>query len=177
VGLVRRKWPDSPHYEGFGVVLGRGGHGTWVGCKKGNRVKLPSGEERAGEYNVVSYVPDDDWFVMHAWHEHPEVELYVDICAPAVWSPSQVTVIDLDFDVIRWNAAKGGEVELVDEDEFEEHRSTLRYPEEIEAGARRAAVDVLDRVTRRVDPFNPSCVEPWLSVLLADLHVHRSAES
>lgn len=163
--LVRRKWPDSPHYEMSAVVLGEDECGTWLGTKAGAPVRTPSGDERPADYSAVFCVPPDDWFFAHFWIGHPEVEIYVDICAPAVWSRDKVSMIDLDFDVIRWNAARGGHVELVDEDEFEEHRVALRYPEGIESGARRAAAEVFDRVTSSDAPFNLAAAEPWRKAL------------
>jgi protein associated with RNAse G/E len=165
--LVRRKWPDAPHYEMSGVVLGEDRFGTWIGTKAGAPIRLPSREERAADYDAVFCVPPDDWFLAHFWIDHPEVEIYVDICGPAEWSPDKVSVIDLDFDVIRWNAAKGGHVELVDADEFEEHRVTLSYPEALETGARRAASEVLDRVTRGDAPFDLAIAAPWIDALKA----------
>jgi protein associated with RNAse G/E len=163
--IVRRKWPDSPHYEMSGVVLGDDEYGTWLGSKAGTPVRTPSGEERTGDYSAVFCVPRDDWYFVHFWVGHPEVEIYVDICAPAEWATDKVSMVDLDFDVIRWNAAKGGHVQLVDEDEFEEHRVSLAYPDDLEANARRAAQDVLGRATRGEPPFNLDCAAPWLTAL------------
>jgi protein associated with RNAse G/E len=144
VWIVRRKWPDSPHYEMTGDVLG---------------------EDEHGDLYVVWCLPRDDWFLLHFWHGHPEVEIYVDICTPGQWTDDRVTVIDLDFDVIAWNAAMGGHVELVDEDEFEEHRLSLEYPAELQDNARRAAADVFARAQSRRAPFTLETAQPWLAQL------------
>lgn len=40
--------------------------------------------------------------------------------------------IDLDLDVVRW---LDGSVEIIDVEEFEEHRVALDYPGELVAGA------------------------------------------
>lgn len=163
--ITRRKWPDAPHYELEGVVLGDDECGIWLGSQAGVKFRLPNRDEITTEYPAVFCVPRHDWFLAHFWLGHPEVEIYVDICAPAEWSPEAVSVIDLDFDVIRWNAAKGGHAELVDEEEFEEHRITLRYPEELQASARKAAQEVLARVTRRDAPFNLEAAAPWVAAM------------
>jgi protein associated with RNAse G/E len=166
VWFVRRKYPDAPHYEVSGTLLGTDECGTWIGCHKGERVRMPTGEERSMEYTGVVCIPVDDWFAMQYWHEHPEVDLYVDIASPAVWSSDKVTVVDLDFDVIRWNQSKGGAVELVDEDEFEDHRVALNYPDELQASARRAAQDVLACVQAATPPFTVAHARRWLDELL-----------
>jgi len=44
--------------------------------------------------------------IMYAWNALTEVDIYVDICTPARWTDDRVIVVDLDFDVILWNAAR-----------------------------------------------------------------------
>ncbi len=163
--IARRKYPDSPHYEMTGEVLGEDPHGVWIGSPLGSVVRLPTGDERLSQQNAVFCLPRDDWFLLHFWHGHPEVEIYVDICTPTVWTADCATVIDLDFDVIKWTALKGGGVELVDEDEFEQHRVALAYPQELQDDARRAAADVLARVQSGGAPFNLETASPWLEAL------------
>jgi protein associated with RNAse G/E len=167
VWATRRKWPDGPHYEVLTTVLGEDEHGTWLGAPVGTRVILPDRSEREGQFPVVSCVPRDEWWFAQFWFEHPEVDIYVDICTPARWVDDRVIVVDLDFDVIQWNAAKGGHVSLVDEDEFEQHRVELAYPDELQADARRSAADVVTRMERGEPPFNVACATPWLAQLLA----------
>ena len=53
------------------------------------------------------------------------ISVYVDMTTPAVWDGSQVTMVDLDLDVV---LGRDGELLLDDEDEFDEHRVTLGYP-------------------------------------------------
>lgn len=164
--VKRRKWPDGAHYEMQGIVLGDDEHGVWLGSRQGTLIRMPSGALRPGDHDAVWCAPHDDWFLLHFWDEHPAVEIYVDICTPARWSATDVVVIDLDFDVIRWNAARGGGVELVDEDEFELHRVQLDYPQQLQDDARRAARDVLERVRLEEPPFNRASAEAWLKRLL-----------
>lgn len=166
VWIERRKWPDSPHYGTLGVVLGGDEHGTWVGARPGSLVVMPDGTERRGEWHAVWCVPHDDWFLLHVWHGHPEVHLYIDICTPPVWNDRGARMIDLDFDVVVWNAQMGGHVELVDEDEFEQHRVELAYPADLVERARRAATDVLTRVQRAQAPFSVEASAPWLRGLV-----------
>ncbi len=166
VWIERRKWPDSPHYGMTGVVLGEDDHGVWVGAHPGSAIVMPDGTERTGERHALWCVPRDDWFLLHLWNGHPEVDLYVDICTPPTWSERGVRMVDLDFDVVVWNAEKGGTVELVDVEEFEEHRVALAYPDDIVESARRAAMDILARVRDLRAPFNPESAAPWLGQLL-----------
>lgn len=165
VWIERRKWPDSPHYGVTGTVLGSDEHGVWVGARPGSTIQMPDGTCRVGERPAVWCVSRDDWFLLHFWHGHPEVDIYVDICTPPVWNARGARMVDLDFDVIVWTPAKGGHTALVDEDEFEEHRVALAYPDDLIANARRAAADVLARVEAAEPPFTLETAAPWLELV------------
>jgi protein associated with RNAse G/E len=165
VWATRRKWPDGPHYEALTTVLGEDAYGTWLGARTGTRVILPDRTERAAQFDVVTCVPREDWYMASFWSGHPEVAIYVDICTPATWTRERVTVIDLDFDVIAWTDAKGAGIELVDEDEFEQHRVALGYPEDLQRNARRAASDVVARMRAGAPPFSVACATPWFAKL------------
>jgi protein associated with RNAse G/E len=161
--VERCKWPDEPHYGAEGVVLGEDDHGVWVGAGPGHTVYRGPDEVFVGEYAVVWCVPRDDWFMAHFLVGHPRVDIYVDVISPPTWTDRGARMVDLDFDVIVWN--DGGGIELVDADEFEQHRVQLDYPDDLVADARRAAADVFARVRARVGPFSLAAAAPWLRVL------------
>lgn len=169
VWLERRKWPDLPHYGVQGTVLGRDGHGTWVGAPPGHTVTKGDGASFAGKQWIVWCVPDDGWFMCHFLADHPDLEIYIDIAMPAVWSGRGARLVDVDFDVVVWRAdsprAAGGRIQLVDEDEFEQHSVELGYPAEVIDGARRAAADVLARTEAGEPPFTWSTARPWMEQL------------
>lgn len=167
VWIERRKFPDAPHYGVIGAVLGEDAHGVWVGASPGSVVVMPDGTERVGERTVLWCVPRDDWFLLHVLADDPGVELYIDICTPAVWNQRGARTIDLDLDVVVWTPARGGHIELVDEDEFAEHQVTLGYPEALIAQARAAADDVLARVRDGAGPFSLAAAQPWFDRLAA----------
>jgi hypothetical protein len=100
----------------------------------------------------VGFIPNDEWWM--AWFpDGGEFDLYVDIITPPRWEPDQVTVIDLDLDVIRY---RDGRIELADEDEFEEHRVAFEYPAPVIEGALRSAREVMQMVGRGGSPFDES---------------------
>ncbi len=89
-------------------------------------------------------------------------EVYCDITTPARWeSDDTVHLIDLDLDVVRRRAT--GLVELLDEDEFAEHRARFGYPDDVVAEARgrgTAAVRGPGRRHRAVRHRVPQVVGP-----------------
>jgi protein associated with RNAse G/E len=160
---VRRKWPDGRHYEMAGRVLGTDDLGVWVGAERGSLVRMKDGSMRHGEHRVVYCVPHDGWYLVHL-PDGGGVDVYVDICTPPVWGDDRATMIDLDFDVVVWSDAARG-IELVDEDEFEEHRVALAYPDDLVSAARAAADTIAARVRAGEPPFTVAAGEPWLAML------------
>ena len=157
--IERRKWPDAPHYSSEGYVLGSDDVGVWLGARPGNVVYRGGERSHIGQYGVVWCVPHGGWFLAHFFLGHPQLDIYVDVAAPAVWSERGVHMVDLDFDVIVWN--DGRPIELVDEDEFEQHRVELDYPDHLVKGARSAARELFARVQAGAPPFSMEAVEPW----------------
>jgi hypothetical protein len=160
-----RKWPDSPHWEFDGVLLGHDAHGTWIGITEGTLLASPTRAFHAAA-DHVTLVPHDDWWLGTFYGEDPRrpFDTYVDIAAPAVWHGEDlVRAVDLDLDVIRGTT---GRVWVDDEDEFAAHRVELGYPEDVV----RAAVASCERVHRAVEtgeePFG-SAPRAWLARLQA----------
>ncbi|MGI8793737.1 MAG: DUF402 domain-containing protein [Acidimicrobiales bacterium] len=165
VWLERRKYPDSAHYGVQARFLGEDEHGLWAGAAPGHLVTKGEADSFRGQQTVVWCVPRDGWFLAHYLVGHPELEIYIDIAAPAVWNDRGAKLIDLDLDVIVWTQADGRGVELVDEDEFEQHRVELAYPQELIDGAIRAGAEVLAQATAGAAPFTVATAQPWVEAL------------
>jgi protein associated with RNAse G/E len=162
VWVERTKWGGIPHYGSNGWLLGEDEVGRWVGLPRDRDVMRGEEVLFRAQHAAVLFVPHDDWYMVH-WLDGHEIEVYVDIVTPPTWDERGATMVDLDFDVI----VAGGEVTLVDSDEFEEHRVTLGYPDDLVADARRAAADVLARVERAEHPFTLAAGAPWHEKLAA----------
>ena len=161
--IERRKWKDDPHYGSEGVILGEDEHGLWVGAGAGNRMYKGTGPMAAGSHRLVWCVPPDGWFLAHFLEDHSELDIYIDVAAPAVWSDRGAKLVDLDFDVLVWN--DGRAVELVDEDEFDAHSVALGYPDDLVLAARSAAAVLLEQATDAAPPFSRRCAQPWFDLL------------
>ena len=95
--------------------------------------------------------PDRWWTAL--WHDDQDGrELYIDVATPATWVDhrSRVTLIDLDLYVVR---DVHGTVELLDVDEFEQHRIEWAYPDHVVAAARATAAQLVGLVADRAEPF------------------------
>jgi protein associated with RNAse G/E len=96
------------------------------------------------------------------WSIDDEIELYVDVTTTPVWTPEGVTAVDLDLDVVRW---RGGPVQVLDEDEFDQHREALAYPADVVEGARETAAWLAEAIRSRTEPFG-NTGPSWLARLV-----------
>ena len=164
------KWGERPHWEFDGVLLGRDGHGDWVGVPAGTPMARP-GASFVAQVDQVCLVPaagpdpGRGWLATfhnrggHVWQRlAAPVDVYVDMTTPPAWDGPVLRAVDLDLDVIRGTT---GRVWIDDEDEFADHRVRFGYPEEVS----RLAMDSCDRVVAAVRageaPYDGSA-QPWL---------------
>lgn len=163
VDLVLRKFGGQPHREVTGRLLGEDRFGTWIATPAGTEVRYHYGPRPTGltRADAVRLIPSDGWWMAMYLAEPDRREVYCDVTTPARWTgPHEITVIDLDIDLVRYRA--DGRVEVEDEDEFEEHRVTLGYPDDIVAGALAGAADLRTALLDDEEPF-ASHYRDWLA--------------
>src|SRR5687767_4544911 len=108
--IERRKWPDLPHYGHAAWELGEDEHGLWVELRKGSPVHRGDELLFAGKHDGVTCVSrGEGWLAWYVWTS--DFALYIVIASPPVRVGDEITMVDLDLDVIRW---RDGRVELVD---------------------------------------------------------------
>ncbi|MET8051708.1 DUF402 domain-containing protein [Streptosporangium sp. NPDC005286] len=167
VKVVYRKYDGSLHWNHSGLLLGEDEHGVWTGCAANSVGRKGHGPEVASPHAFVMLFPRDAWWTAafnSAPHKH---EIYCDISTVPRWSDGEVTMVDLDLDVIRTRRSpvKGrtSRVFLDDEDEFEEHRVRYAYPPEVVRSARASAAWLMEAVTARTAPFDAA--PRWLTLV------------
>jgi protein associated with RNAse G/E len=154
VDLVLRKFDGRPHRWVTGRLLGEDEYGTWLATPRGTVVHFQYGHRATTvtRADAVRLIPRDGWWMAMFRQEPDPLDLYCDIISPAVWTtPTEITVVDLDIDVVRYRADRRVEVE--DEDEFEEHRIAYGYPPSTVTGARRATAELQAALSRDEEPF------------------------
>lgn len=104
----------------------------------------------------VSRVPAVSFFIPGCWYnivaliEDSGVRYYCNIASPVYSSSGIITYIDYDLDVV---LTMDGRCYVVDEDEYEQHRTLYHYSSEVEAKAREGLTNLLDRIEMRSAPF------------------------
>jgi len=148
------KWGGLPHWELRGHRLGEDAHGVWVGAPIGTVMRRPGVEVVAERHHVMLF-PHDLPCTAAFYQPLPgdgelEIATYVDIATVPTWHDGEVTMVDLDLDVI---LALDGSLIVDDEDEFAEHQVSLAYPPGIVALARESCDARFAEVGAGVEPY------------------------
>ncbi len=129
VRVVYRKYDGSLHWNMTMKWLGEDEHGVWTGADASNTWRKGDGPPTVVGHGHILLFPRNSWWTASFNSEPARTEIYCDISTPVEWpNPREVTMIDLDLDVVR---RRDGLVALLDEDEFAEHQVKYRYPAEV----------------------------------------------
>jgi protein associated with RNAse G/E len=127
------------------------GSGHWGYIRPGADVVTYDGSmSRFGFESLVCF-PSGGWWSALFLIGAP-VDLHVDIATPASVVDGIVTTIDLDLDVV----VRAGKTELLDVDEFEQHRVVHGYPDSHVRAAEHAALFVPTLIAAGAFPFDGS---------------------
>jgi len=158
--LVFTKYDGSLHWHQTMQYLGEDEHGIWLGARSGATAQRGNEPPVRFDAPAVQLIPAGQWWTAVFNGPPARVEVYCDISTPAQWrSPGEVTMIDLDLDVVRVRADQ--QVFVDDEDEFAEHQVRYGYPPDVISHAEQAAAWLLAAVTAGAEPFG-STSEAWL---------------
>jgi protein associated with RNAse G/E len=97
------------------------------------------------------YLFDDRWYSVIRARRDGRIEYYANIGTPVEFDGGAFHTIDLDLD-ISWFTDEPPRV--LDEDEFLDHATSMRYPERVIERARSAVDDVLRLIKERAFPFD-----------------------
>jgi protein associated with RNAse G/E len=175
VRVVYTKYDGSLHWHHPMRYLGADGHGTWLGAPARTPIQRGNEPPIVLEQPWVQLIPDGQWWTAAFNGEPAATEIYCDIGTPPRWlNPGEVTMADLDLDVLRMRA--DGRVVLVDEDEFAEHQVRYGYPAEVIRQAEQAAAWLLAAIQARAEPFDTG-YQAWLDMVIPDVGATLSVAS
>jgi protein associated with RNAse G/E len=161
--MVYTKFDGSLHWNLTLRRLGQDEHGVWLGLPREATMRKGHGPELPIPQAHVILVPRDAWWTATFNGEPERKEIYCDIASPATWThPGEVTMIDLDLDVVRLRV--DGSVVLLDEDEFDEHQVTYGYPPDVIEAAEGAAKWLLSAISAGQEPF-ATVYRQWLALV------------
>jgi uncharacterized protein len=152
VRVVYTKYDGSLHWHSTNLYLGEDAHGIWVGARARSLSRRGSEPPVVIEEPYVQLIPAGEWWTALFNAEPARTEIYCDISTPARWpSDDEVTMVDLDLDVVRMRETR--QVLILDEDEFAEHQVRYAYPADVIRRAEQAAGWLRDAVSANAEPF------------------------
>lgn len=155
------KYPRTLHWRHDLIRLGEDGHGVWLGGPVGTTLQRGDEPTQTMDHAFVQLITPDHWWTA-LFNVDRRVHTYVDVITVATWPDhDRVEMIDLDLDVVQLS---DGTIYVDDEDEFENHRVSLRYPLRLVDSARAAAARVSIDLENRTPPFDGSA-ERWLRMI------------
>lgn len=154
VTLQFYKYPDTLHWRHDMVMLGEDALGTWLGAPIGTIIQRGVEKPMSWHRPFVQLIqPTRPWIPI--FNLDPDrTAIYVDITTvPMRVAPDRFEVIDIDLDVVR---LVDGSINVLDEDEFDEHRVSLGYPDWMVDQARATAAEVAVAIEMERSPFDGS---------------------
>ncbi|WP_018833174.1 DUF402 domain-containing protein [Salinispora tropica] len=163
VRVIYRKYDGSAHRDYPARRLAEDDLGVWLGVPLGTP-SVYHGRPSVEQIPFVLLVPHHGWWT-GMFNPPPRTsEVYCDIASPARWeNDDTVHLFDLDLDVVRRRGS--GLVELLDEDEFAEHRKRFGYPDEVVTEAHAAAHWLFAALGDGTEPFATS-YRKWLALVV-----------
>jgi len=164
VRVVYTKFDGSLHWHHSMQYLGEDEHGSWLGAAAGATTQRGSEPPIVFDMPTALLLPNDGQWWTAAFNGEPSrTEIYCDISTPPRWPhPGEVTMVDLDLDVIRIRADQ--QVLLLDQDEFADHQMLYRYPDDVIAQAEQAAAWLQEAIKGGSEPFT-TVYRAWLELV------------
>lgn len=158
--FVTRKFDGSAHWEHPSIVLGDDECGLWLGQQHGWYSERPGASFTPETVSVTVLPPGSGWVATFFPPSPDGVRVYVDIVDAL--DVEALTAIDMDLDVV----LAGDRLWIDDEDEFEEHRVALGYPDALAERCRADAAHVLELIRDSAAPFDGRAAR-WLALAAA----------
>jgi hypothetical protein len=144
-GRLHYTFPARVIYRDNSVIRAQWSAGTIIR-------HLSRGLEFPEKYDSELWAWDSCWYnVFVNRNEGGELDsFYCNVATPPTIHLPELRWIDLDLDV---RIFVDGRYEILDEDEFEEHRLKYNYPVDVQHQAKQAVRDILDLARLRDGPF------------------------
>lgn len=149
-GSLHRVWEAS-------TVLQTGSQ-SWIVGNDRVLVRESDGREWRTREPAICTFGKGQWFNTIGMLREDGVHYYCNIGSPYEWSKQKLHYIDYDLDV---KVFPDRTYVILDQEEFEEHRKQMNYPDEVVKKVQDGLQELLSLVHQRKGPFEPDYVERW----------------
>lgn len=148
------KYPDQPHYEStMDLVEKRDNLYILYGPPNRTLTHHTRGTEFVFEERSVELYFNDRWYTVACVIDAGGCidSYYCNIAMPCILAGNEAHFIDMDLDVI---LQKDLSYEVIDREEFEEHKVIFGYPEDLVAETEMALKVLIEDIESRSFPFD-----------------------
>jgi hypothetical protein len=122
------------------------------------RIREADGQEWISRVPGISFFLPGEWYNVVALIEEGHVRYYCNIASPPYVNGGVLTYIDYDLDVIR---LPDGSIQVVDEDEYEEHRRQYQYPDQVDRKVKWGLDQLLYRLRHEWETFREEYIHAY----------------
>lgn len=149
-GSLHRVWDSS--------TLLQKGTTCWIVGNDQVLVSEADGREWKTKEPAICTFGKGQWFNTIGMLREDGVHYYCNIGSPYRWHNSALEYIDYDLDV---RVFPDRTYMILDQDEYEEHRRQMGYPESVRKQIDQGLNELLSLIFQQKGPFEPEYVERW----------------
>lgn len=107
---------------------------------------------------AICFFYTDKWFNVITMIRKTGIYYYCNLASPSLYDGEAIKNIDYDLDVKLYPS---GEYEILDEDEYDEHKDKFLYSEDIKHIVEDEMDRLLEDIQNAKDPFNDECITEY----------------
>lgn len=149
-GKIHRVWQETMVLKGTRNIV--------IGANERTVVTESDGRTWLTREPSICYFHAEHWFNIICMLREDGVYYYCNISSPFIYDNQSLKYIDYDLDV---KVFPDMTYTILDEDEFEEHKKQMDYPEAIDLILHRNVEKLISWIKQRKGPFAPDFIEVW----------------
>jgi uncharacterized protein len=160
-GHLHRMWMQNWIFPKAALHQDHAKESMIVTINSQTRIQESDGKEWTSRIPGISFFIPDQWFNIVALLEEGGIRYYCNVASPAYIVDPVLTYIDYDLDVI---VLPSGEVRVVDQDEYEEHKLVYDYPVIVQDKVQKGLDSLLNRIEHQTAPFQDELIFQYYHV-------------
>lgn len=110
---------------------------------------------------AICFFYPDCWFNIITMIRKSGIYYYCNLASPSLYDGEAIKNIDYDLDIKLYPS---GEYEILDEDEYRQHREEMHYPDDIRQIVESQMQELIRRIKEMEDPFNDETINMYYTM-------------
>ena len=151
-GRIHRVWQETMVLKGTKNIV--------IAANERTLVTESDGRTWVTREPSICYFHAEHWFNIICMLREDGVYYYINMSSPFLYNKQRLKYIDYDLDV---KVFPDMTYTILDEDEYEQHKKEMNYPNEIDIILNNNLEKLLSWIKQRRGPFAPDFIEAWTS--------------